>query len=296
MEKNCCESILFMDYNNIWKEMFKLKNNLMIFLFILVFCLVEPKVSFSQNQFNENHRRRIICSLVFEGLSQEDRKELFTIRREDKEEFRKIMYDLMVEKKEDLEILKKEDPELYKDIVKGAQENIKKYLGRRKEKYKEFSDNKQKRAKSIRDKLRIQGFIFQTLTKDKQTEILELRRKYRKTLADAIKQREEQLKELKINNPEKFSEIISAAREKAKDLIKKGKEKYPQKFEKLGKMKSEYIEDRLKWLKEDDPELYNDVMGRRRVRDGRGDDFSYRSNSLEDKLGINEISNYYNEQ
>lgn len=274
-----------------------MKNKLVMFLMILVFCLVGQKTSFSQNQYNENQKRRVISSLIFEELSSEDRKELRGIRQDDKEKFRKIMNDLMVEKKEELEILKKDDPKLYRKIIQGAQKNMKKQLGQMKEKYKEVSDNKQKKGNAARDKLMAQGFVFQTLTKDKQTEILELRQKYRKTLADAITKRVKQLKQLKETNPEKYKKLITVAREKAKQLIKKGKEKYPQKFEKLGKMKSEYVEDKFKWLKEDDPELYNNVMERRRWRYGEGEvrDSQDRSDSVEGELDVNEFSNYYNE-
>ncbi|MCK5492904.1 MAG: hypothetical protein KAJ14_07330 [Candidatus Omnitrophica bacterium] len=274
-----------------------MKNKLMMFLMILVFCLVGQKTSFSQNQHNENQKRRVISSLIFEELSSEDRKELRGIRQDDKGKFRKIMTDLMVEKKEELEILKKDDPKLYRKTIQGVQEKIKKNLGQMEKKYKGYREGKQKVGNLAKDELMAQGFMFQTLTKDKQIEILMLRQKYRKTLADAIKKRRGELKELKENNPEKYKKLITAAREKAKQLIKKGKEKYPQKFEKLGKMKLEYIEDKFKWLKEDDPELYNNVMERKRLRyrEGEVKDGQDRLDSVEGEFDVNEFSNYYNE-
>ncbi|MDD4954734.1 MAG: hypothetical protein PHP17_01680 [Candidatus Omnitrophica bacterium] len=99
-----------------------------------------------------SRRNAMARVLVFESLSEQEKKELIELRKTDKEKFRAVLKDKLVAKKAELEQLKKNDPEKFKAIMAGARAKIKARLAELKknnpQKYEELTAKRRERIKA----------------------------------------------------------------------------------------------------------------------------------------------------
>ena len=211
------------------------------------------KTAFAQPRGGGNVNQHVTGGLLFETLPDEDKRELIESRKEYKEEFGHIVKEKLSERKKELKQIRSGNPGRFKEIIRQSGANIKKREKQLREKQRETAD----RNKDIQ-----RSFLFATLPKDEQKKILRLRKEYQETLSNTLKVRKEELEKLQRDDPERFGEIMDNARQNVKQLLKKGNVQYPEKMDKFKRMKFEHLQEKLEWLKSDDPDLYNELMGK----------------------------------
>lgn len=125
-----------------------LRISLILFTAIFVFGV------FAHTQTAPLRERAIARVLVFESLSEKDKKELIELRKTDKEKFRAILKEKLGAKKQELEQLKKNDPEKFKALVEGAKAKIKQRLAElKKNNPKKYEELKAKRKEHLKKRL-----------------------------------------------------------------------------------------------------------------------------------------------
>ncbi|MFA5337884.1 MAG: hypothetical protein WC330_06090 [Candidatus Omnitrophota bacterium] len=119
-----------------------------IFLILLTFIFIFAHNVYTQNTFRAKAIARV---LVFEALSESEKKELLELRKTDKEKFRAILKVKLIAKKEELERLKKNDPEKFKSLIEEARIKIKSRLAELKknnpQKYEELKARRREHLK-----------------------------------------------------------------------------------------------------------------------------------------------------
>lgn len=92
--------------------------------------------------------------LVFESLSEKEKKELIELRKTDKKQFRTILKEKLIAKKQELEHLKKTDPEKFKALLAKARATIKERLAElKKNNPKKYEELMAKRKEHIKARL-----------------------------------------------------------------------------------------------------------------------------------------------
>lgn len=119
----------------------------------LAFIFVSGLVVLTAHAQTPSFRARAIARvLVFESLSEGEKKELIELRKTDKEKFRAILKEKLVAKKAELEELKKNDPEKFKALMIKARAKIKERLAQLKKnnpkKYEELMAKRRERIKA----------------------------------------------------------------------------------------------------------------------------------------------------
>lgn len=103
------------------------------------------------NSFRE---RAIARVLVFETLSEKEKKELIELRKTDKEKFRAILKEKLIVKKQELEQLKKNDPEKFKLLMKQTKAKIRnRLIELKKTNPKKYEELKAKRREHFKRRL-----------------------------------------------------------------------------------------------------------------------------------------------
>ena len=122
---------------------------LFLILFMVIFIFTN-KV-YAKNAFREKAIARV---LVFEALSESEKKELLEFRKTDKEKFRAVLKVKLIAKKEELERLKKNDPEKYKSLIEKARTKIKSRLAElKKNNPRKYEELKAKRREHLEKRL-----------------------------------------------------------------------------------------------------------------------------------------------
>ncbi|UCC95553.1 MAG: hypothetical protein JSW40_02085 [Candidatus Omnitrophota bacterium] len=194
--------------------------------------------------------------LVFESLSEREKKNLANLKEKNPEKFREAIEKKLKAKGEYLKALKEKNPEKFKEVA-------------------------QKVHRKIQQKNAIRGLVFEDLTDEERQALAELRKqdpqKLREVLEQKLKEKAEYLKELKETDPEKLREIVEGLRSKVikrevttalifeslsdtdkkalVELRKKDPEAYKEALAERLKEKHEY----LKNLKETDSEKFKAV-------------------------------------
>jgi molybdopterin converting factor small subunit len=121
---------------------------LVLFTAIFVFGV------FSNAKAAPLRERAIARVLVFEALSDKEKKELIELRKTDKEKFRAILKEKLVAKKHELEQLKENDPEKFKLIIEQTKAKIKARLAElKKNNPKKYEELKAKRREHFKKRL-----------------------------------------------------------------------------------------------------------------------------------------------
>jgi gas vesicle protein len=123
-----------------------------IILVSLLLCLIfSGSLLFAQER---GERRRIAMwknAILFELLSEQDKKELADLRKTDKEKFREVARQKLRERGRELEELKSKNPEKFDKLVAQAREKAKQrmaeFVKKNPEKFKEFQKRRLERLK-----------------------------------------------------------------------------------------------------------------------------------------------------
>ena len=123
-----------------------------ICLVVFMATFILANAVYAKNTFREKAIARV---LVFEALSESEKKELLELRKTDKEKFRAILKVKLVAKKEELEALKKNDPGKFKSLMQQVRTKIKTRLAElKKNNPQKYEELKAKRREHLKKRLK----------------------------------------------------------------------------------------------------------------------------------------------
>lgn len=124
---------------------------LKICLILLAAIFIFGSVAYTKDNFRQKAIARV---LVFEALSEGEKKELLQLRKTDKEKFKAILNEKLVAKKQELEALEKSDPEEFKLLIQKAKAKIRTRLAElKKSNPKKYEELKAKRREHLKKRL-----------------------------------------------------------------------------------------------------------------------------------------------
>lgn len=131
-----------------------MKNRYFRFLLILLAAIFVFGV-FVYAKGNSFRERAIARVLVFETLSEKEKKELIELRKTDKEKFRAILREKLMAKKTELEALKKNDPEKFKLLIETTRAKIKnRLIELKKNNPQKYEELKARRREHLKERLK----------------------------------------------------------------------------------------------------------------------------------------------
>ena len=153
----------------------------------------EKFVAITEKLYQKGRGRRMVTrEIIFESLSDEEKKALVKLRAEDPEKFKAVVEEKLKGKGDYLKNLKETDPEKFKETVKNAQQRIRKRMQALKEKDPE---------------------------------------KFKKLVGHARNRRKERLAVLCKDNPEKCKELKEKRLERIKSMLNELKEDSPEVYQ-----------------------------------------------------------------
>lgn len=133
-----------------------MKKIITVFLAVtFILCVSNFNLVFAQERGDSAKNRMLKRAILFELLSEGDKKELIALRREYMEKFREAARKKLEVKKEELLRLERENPEEFKKATRQAHERMKQRIVQLREKNpQKFEEMKKRRLARIKRELR----------------------------------------------------------------------------------------------------------------------------------------------
>ncbi len=185
--------------------------------------------------------------LVFASLPPEVREQLW--RLPESESKATQIRQRIDQRKAELAEIKAKDPQRYEEIVALAGASVREFAAK-------FVDGV-KKQKNLRTYL-----VFETLPQKEQEGIIALRKQYQEALTTALTKKTAELEKLKEENPAEFQAVVEKALQQARVRIGNALKQHPEKAEQFKQDLLQKAQQNLSWLKEEDPQLYQEMMGK----------------------------------